>query len=672
MNKMLRAIVAIVCVGIITFSVISICQKLFKGIRLDITERKLYTLSDGTRNILNKLTQPIRLKLYYTKTAANKGPDQIRYFNEYYFYVKALLEEYGTQSKGMVELEVIDPRPFSDEEAEALRYGLSRMQLTQDESFFFGLVLETQLGVSKTIEIFQPDRQQFVEYEISHLIDTAITREKKRIGVLSSLPVMGDDMSPYMRQMMQMQNQQAKEPWVMIKQLQQQFEVSKVDADSGEITDIDLLLLIHPKELPEKTQFAIDQFVLKGGRVIACVDPHCYSDQPPQMPGQQQFQAMANHKSNSDLGPLLGSWGLEMPERTFAGDLSLAEKTQLRQNAAPQVFIGLMGLNRECMNSENLITAELNQVRTLFPGVLKPKVSEPVDGAAPAIEHVRLLQTTARGNSWMVESAFELTMGMDPDRLMQKFRPGDKPVAMGYLVKGRFQSSFPNGIEVEDQSAVDAEPSVEDPEAETEDPPKMKKLTGLTETAEGEESVVVVFADVDFISDMMAFSRAFFGMTSAVGDNSALLLNAIEDLSGSTDLLSIRTRGNYRRPFKVIDEIEEEAEAENAEKIQSINGRITGFQSELQQIAASAKEGEEKLIGAEIVKKKKEIELEIHEANRDLRRVQQSRREKIEAKQNKLKAINLFTAPAVILLAAIGLGARRSMLRRSYSNEGKD
>ena len=212
MDSAVRGIIGVVFVLIITFCAISICQNIGKSLKVDVTEQNLYTLSDGTKEILAKLNQPVKVKLYYAKTAALKGSDQIQYFNNYYQFVKALLEEYASEANGMIDLQIIDPRPFSEDEVQALRYGLQRFPMTEEESFFFGLVVQTQFGVEKVIPLFSPDRQSFVEYDISYLIDTAITRQKTEIGILSSLPVMGSDVSGYMAQMMQMQGQRPKPP----------------------------------------------------------------------------------------------------------------------------------------------------------------------------------------------------------------------------------------------------------------------------------------------------------------------------------------------------------------------------------------------------------------------------------------------------------------------------
>ena len=659
MNRTIRAILGAGFVLVIIFSAISICQSIGKPLTVDITDQKLYTLSDGTKSILAKLNQPIRARLYYAKTAALKGPDQIRFFNNYYEFVRALLEEYVAVSNGMVELEVVDPRPFTDDEEQALKYGLRRFPITEEESFFFGLVVKTQFGVEKAIPFFSPDRQNFLEYDISYLIDTAVTRQKKKIGIMSSLPVMGDDVTGYMAEMMMRQGQQPKPAWTIVEQLRKQYEVETVAADVNDINDVDILLVIHPKDLPEKTLFAIDQYVLKGGRTIVCVDPHCFSDRAPQMQMQMQLQ----HSSASQLDSLLRTWGLEMPANTFAGDRSLASLAAIRANQRPERIIGYLNLTPEgkCFAEDNVITAELNQVRILFSGVLK-KVADSNEAKESGlnIKRTPLVTTSNRGGTFTISSPYEL-MILDGPSLMQKFTDGTEPMTMGYLITGRLKSSFPDGIKVDSESP--------DPNDPNETVTTTRQVTGLKEA--GEDCAVIVFSDVDFISDNIAYQNSFFGKV-VVGDNASLILNAIDDLSGSSDLVSIRSRGNFKRPFTVVDEIERKAEAETAEEVEKINLQISIFQGELQSIQATAKEGQEEVLGSSIVKKKQEVELKIHQAQRQLRQVNMTRREKIEHLGNQLRQANMLAAPMVILIIAIVLGIRSGMRKRHYISHASD
>jgi len=364
-------------------------------------------------------------------------------------------------------------------------------------------VLQTQFGVEKVIPFFSPDRQDFIEYDISYLIDTAITRQKTRVGILSPLPVMGEDVSGYMAQMMRMQGQQPAPAWTFVEQLRQQYEVKNVASDANDIKDVDILLVIHPKNLSKETLFAIDQFILKGGRTIICIDPYCVVDQQ----GRQEMQTGASGSAGSNLAPFLRTWGLKMPANTFAGDRGLALRTSLTINQRPEKIIGFLNLTgSECFNTDTVITAKLNAVRVLFAGVLR-EAAEPNEKEQSQIERTALITTTNRGNSWSVSSPFEL-MIPDSSMLMKKFIDGTEPVAMGYLVTGKFKSSFPEGIEIET--------GPEDPN----EPEKTKKrITGLAEAQD--DCAVVVFADVDFISDILAYRDFFFGKT-ALGETIAL------------------------------------------------------------------------------------------------------------------------------------------------------
>ncbi len=670
MNRTLRAITAVVFICIIMFCAISLVQNMGRSLRVDLTEGKIYSLSDGTLKILGKLKQPIKLKLYYAKTAAMKGPDQIRFYNDYYFFVKELLGEYAARApQGMIDYQVIDPRPYSEEEEEALRYDLKRFPITEEENFFFGLLVQTEFGVTKSIPFFSPDRQNFIEYDVSSLIDSAITRQKSRIGVMSSLPVMGDDVTGYMAQMMRMQGQQPKPSWTIIEQLKQQYEVKEIKPDVEEIKneDFDVLLVIHPKDLPEKTQFAIDQYVLKGGRTIICVDPHSIID----MPSQQAMMMMQEPpSSSSNLNTLLRTWGLEMPDQTFAGDRTLALSAAARPNERPQKVIAYMDLNKpECFNSQNVMVSNLNMVRMIFSGVLRPiAAAAGTEANASQVQLTPLLSTTNRGNTWTVTNPYELSM-MDPSKLLDRFIDGTEPVHMAYFVSGRFKSSFPNGVTVSAEPAKTGD--TDDEDKEKPEDPNTRLLTGLTEAAEDTQCAVVVFADVDFLSDIVAYQKTFFG-AAPIGDNATLLLNAIDTVSGSGDLISIRSRGNFTRPFKRIDEIEAKAEEASAKEVADIQAKINGFQQKLREMASTAESKDQALLESTVQKEKQNVELEIRKAEGELQKVKREKREEIEAIGEKLRNINMILIPAAILAVVIVLSFYRTTRRRRYISHASD
>ncbi len=355
----------------------------------------------------------------------------------------------------MVQLEVIDPRPFSQEEEQAMRYGLQRFPITQEENFFFGLVMQTQFGVEKTIPFFSPDRHNFIEYDISYLIDTAITKQKKKIGIMSSLPVMGQEMSDYMARMMQMQGQQPEPPWTIVEQLKNKYEVKSVPTDVNDINDVDILLVVHPKNLSEKTQFAIDQFVLKGGRTMVCVDPFCWMDRPQRNPMQ-----MTQQDQSSNLDRLLRSWGLQMSANTFAGDRALAIEAPLSRNQRAEKVIGFLGLTADCFNKGSVISTNLNQLRLLFAGVLNEVDPAPTAAGKPAdpnqpqgqkkpeespqITRMPLLMTTGHGNAWRVSSPFELMYprsGQVDEQLQRRCQAGQHGISGHRAV----QEQLPSG-----------------------------------------------------------------------------------------------------------------------------------------------------------------------------------------------------------------------------------
>ncbi|MFC1780954.1 Gldg family protein [Planctomycetota bacterium] len=662
MNQTVKTFLGAIFVLIITFSAISVSQNIFKSLKLDVTELRLYTLSDGTKSILSKLNQPVTAKLYYTKTAALKGSDQIKYFNNYFEFVKVLLEEYVSVSKGMVQLEIIDPRPYSQEELQAMEYGLQQYRITEEENFFFGMVLQTQFGVEKVISFFSPDRQNFIEYDISQLIDTAVTREKSKIGILSSLSVMGDNVTQYMAQMMASQGQMPQQPWTIVEHLGMKYEVAEVPADANSIDDIDILLVIHPKDLPEQTLFAIDQYVLKGGRTIICVDPHCFAD-PANNINMQSMQMGVLQSGGSDLNILLRNWGIEMPDKTFAGDREIAEERAISQTSRAETIIGMLKLNDECYSRNRAMTAELSNVTFLFSGILQ----EVADSNQPEedtsnIEKIPLLTTTDKGNSFTITSSYEL-MILQPSNLLKRFIDGVEPVTMAYMLTGRFKSSFPDGIDIE----------LEQEQDETSDPnetePSRMHVAGLTEAQE--DCAVVVFADVDFITDSMAYGTSLFGK-AVVGENSTLLFNAIDDLSGSSDLISIRSRGNFQRPFDLVDEIERQAEAETANEIAELDIDIAVYNSDLQSLISSAQEGQVELIGSEIVQKRRELENKIYQAELDKRQINMKRRDSIDRLKGKLQRANTLYVPLAILLVAIVLGIRRSLRKRHYISHASD
>ncbi len=670
MKGTLRTSLAVLLILIITVCSILVVQKLVGSVRVDLTQDELYTLSQGTRNIIGKLNQPVRLRLYYSRTAAMKGPEQIRYYNNYYLYVRSLLEEYVRRSDGLLALSVVDPRAYSDDEEEAIQHGIQRFPLSEDESFFFGLVAQTELGKEDAIGFFEPGRQELVEYDVSRLLTNVTRREMKKVGVLSSLPAMGAEMSPYMMQMMQAQGRMPPRPWTIVTQLRQEYEVVAVQADAESIgNDVDFLMVIHPKDLPEETLFAIDQYVMKGGKLIVFVDPHCVLDQPQQDP--QNMWAGMEHETSSGLNDLLRGWGVEMAPKAIATDSRLAVTAAVQRNALPSPIVTYLDLNETCVNPDEPVTAKLHTVRLLFAGALKR-----VEGAGTDV--TPLLETSDVANTWTPENQFELSM-FDPETVRRAVSDGTEKLMLACRIGGNLKTNFPDGPPGRDEEEQAAEAEETD-EAEPAEPEAAEEAEPAEpEPAEPEEepvqvvkeadpdAVVLVFADVDMITDMIAYQDTFFGAKSPVGDNAAAVLNSLEFLAGGSDLIDVRSRGLFSRPFKVVEEVERKAEQATAEEVNALNQKIQEYESRLNELHRSGTEEEPGLLESEIIADRRRIEEDIRVARKQLRKLNEGKRQKIEALKAALQTHNMVWAPAGVLLIAILLGVIRHVRAKRYA-----
>lgn len=652
MKSILRTLAAVVGILVVAICLALIVQKLAGNVRVDLTESRIYTLSEGTHRILAKLSQPVKLKLYYSRAAAMKGPEQIRYYNDYYLYVRDLVDEYVNLSAGKLSLQVIDPRRYSDEEDQAISEGVKRFPMAEDEGFFFGLVAKTELGKEKAIEFFEPGRQEFVEYDISKLISSVVRRDKKKVGVLSPLPVMGANMSPYLMQMMRMQGQTPPPPWTIVSQLRDEYEVTAVEPDVRTVpADTDFLMVVHPKELSERTLFAIDQYVMKGGKLVVFVDPHCITDQPA---NQANPEARMQQQTSSDLNALLKGWGVEMEPGAIAADQTLAIKTRLRDRAGS--LATFIALDERAVNKDEVVTAKLHSVRMLFAGVLKK-----VPGADTKV--VPLLQTTPAGATWRPSNPFELQMP-NPEAINRALIPSGSPVMLACRISGKLRTNFPDGILVDDSKDADKDKDPEKPEAEK----KGKEPVRLAAVKESSaDAAVIVFADVDMISDILAYQQSFFGMGQA-GDNASVLLNAVEFLSGTGDLIAIRSRGRFERPFDVVDRIEADAERATAAEKQAIEKKIADYEENLRKLGSSATEENVKLIRSAALADRQKLEDEIRKARKELRALNAGKIEQVDALKSRLQFHNMVWAPAAVLLTAITLAVAHRTRARRYAS----
>jgi ABC-type uncharacterized transport system involved in gliding motility auxiliary subunit len=602
--NLFRTILAVFCIGVITTCSILLVDHFAPRTRVaDLTEDRIYTPAPGTVTIIQSVKSPIKLKLYYSREAARRGPDFLQRYSAHFLYTRDLLLEFERISGGKLTLEVIDPQSFEDEEA-AIDFGLQRFQINEQDFFMFGLAAVTGFGKEKVIPFMDPERQRFLEYDVAKLIVDLMQREKTTVGVISSLPVLGSDMSPYMMQMMQMQGQTPEQPWLITQMLRETYDVKKAEPVDGVLPDdLDYLLVIHPKDLPPGTLFAIDQYVMGGGKLIVFQDPHAMVDQPQQNPmmGMQGPQSQS-----SDLNALLVKWGVTMDSDAIVVDRELAVTAQFQRNQAPSKMRPFIQLTDEQMNAAAVPVAQLQEVQYLFGGYLD------TTGGEGDVEW--LVRTSDVGNTWTPESPYAL-MSPDPETIDKETSDGTKPLNLAVMITGKLTTNFPDGVEIA------PEPPPQQPGMPPQPPPPGEPIHVDPASTEVEDAMIAVIADVDMLADFIAFRGNFHGQ-SEVGDNVNLLLNLLEYMSGNTDLISIRNRGEYRRPFALIEELKDAQEKSSAEEQKKWQEKLEEAQDELQKQAEAIRSEEDlQIFGEAYLEKQAALKEQQEQSQREIRRL---------------------------------------------------
>ncbi|MBI5852976.1 MAG: GldG family protein [Planctomycetes bacterium] len=651
-----RSLVATALVLVITLcSTFLVTQCAGDVARFDLTANNLFTLSDGTKQIIDGLQKPLTMQLYYSKSLVDRsGQDRLRELNNYYVYVRDLLRSYERYGKGKLKLEEYDPRGFSEAEQEADRLGVNRFPGGEDEGLYFGMAVTSEAGAKQVVKVFDAMRQSQVEYQVSEAIELATARKKTKVGVLSSLDVTGGNMTPMMRQMMQMQGQRVPEPWGNFEALQQSsYEVTDVKADAETIdAEFDYLVVVHPKNLADKTLFAIDQFVMRGGKLIAFVDPAALVADPAPSNPQNPYGG-SDHDSSSNLDKLFAAWGARVQPGKFAGDLDLAQLQPTRRGGR-QPMIGLLALGGAdgagVGDAVPIAKGVDSKIVVCFAGTV-----ERTDAAVDGVELTPILTTTAAGNAFTADR-FELTGmgGPDAEKLLAKFQPGVAPVTIAARLHGKLKSAFPEGLAKSDVEDGEKPKDGEQPkEGETPKPDDADSKTNLKECAE--PNTVLVFADVDMLADSFSFQRFGPGLLYPASGNPAVFRNAIDYLAGSPALMSIRSRGNFDRRFGKVDQIEREADKATREQVSRINADKERFQQELQSLQSQANEQNVGLLRNDLKQKSDELQKQIREKERELFKVQREKSEAIESLGSRLRWLNVLGVPLVVLLVGAAL-----------------
>jgi ABC-type uncharacterized transport system involved in gliding motility auxiliary subunit len=570
-------------------------------LRADLTEGRLYTLSEGTRKVLKGLQAPVKVKLYIT--AGEAMPVPLRSFAQ---RVEDMVREFKGVAGSNLVIEKYNPRPDSEEEDAAQLDGIEPQQLMSGEQFYLGVAV-SRLERKQAIPVLAPQREQLLEYDLIRAIARAGAAARPSIGLMSGLPVLGARFNPMTRQ--------SSEPWVLANELQRDFDVKTVNMTAEAIDkDVNVLLLIHPRDVTPQTEYALDQFVLRGGKLIAFVDPYAYFDQ-----GPSPFPGMPGMASSSTLPRLFKAWGVEMEPKVIS-DVVFASGAG--QRYTPTV----LSLNRTAFSRDDVVMSQIETLLYAFGGAFSVK---PAEGLTVA-ELVKSSQ-----NSMLVDTAQATVAG---DAATKSFQPGGKSLPLALRLSGKFRTAFPEGK----PAGEDKKPK---PAAAAE--PSLKEGTGS----------VVLVADVDMLQDGAAVDvQEMFGRRIVVPSNGNLAFaqGLVEQLAAADDLLSLKSRASSYRPLTVVREMEAQAQTQYFGKIKELEDELQRTNDNLQKLqkpAAGAK-------GAQILTPEQQAELEsfrkkVAATRLELKELRKNLRQDSERLVFLTKVANIALMPLAVAIAGI-------------------
>jgi ABC-type uncharacterized transport system involved in gliding motility auxiliary subunit len=602
----------LIALAVLFLAVVMLSNVGLRGVRLDLTQNKLYTLSKGTQQVLRDLKEPVNLYFYFSRDAAAK---QSPLMMPYAARVREFLEEVSARAGGKVHLQVIDPQPFSDDEDRAAEFGLQSMR-PGGEALYFGLAGTNSTDGRSAIPTFTPDREEFLEYDVAKLIQELGTPKKPVIGLLSSIGVQGQ-FNP--------QTGQMGEPWPIYTQLQQLFAVRTLTADLDHIDkDVDVLMLIHPKQLAPKTLYAIDQFVMRGGRMLLLVDPNAGADLTGQDPRNPLAGAMANH--SSDLQPLLSTWGIDYDATKVIGDLGRGLEVRSNTSSAPVRHIGILGLRHGDMDAKDVVTASLESINLATVGSLAAR-----PGAKTTFEP--LLLSSANAEPLPAQRFNAL---IDPAVLRDGFKSTGVRYTIAARITGPVDSAYPDG-----------------PPGDQKPPPgpPVAHLAKSTTPAN-----IVVIADTDLLMDYLwVQTRELLGqrIAQAFANNGDLIANILDNLSGSSALISVRGRASFSRPFERIEALKRQADDRLRAKALELQTELQQTESKLTELQTKRNDQSSLMLSPEQEAELKRFTAEKARVRKELRETERGLDVDINRLGSRLKVINIAIAPLLVAVAGV-------------------
>lgn len=604
----------------------------FVPLRFDLTEERLYTISAGSRKILSNLEEPVRINFYYSRNNAELPPN----FKTYAQRVQELLEEYAVLSNGKVILEISDPKPDTEEEEWAQKYGIKTITLPSGNTVYFG-ALVSMLDQEMLLPYFDQRRQEFLEYDISQAIHKVSSTSTSKVGVLSALNLQGGrSIIP---------GQPPVQKWVFLSELEKSVKVDNLPLTTEEIPDdISLLIVLHPRGFSPRLKYALDQFVLRGGRLVVLLDPNARVDMAsPQNQFGQQPQI------SSDLPGLLKAWGVDYDSTKVVGDHLHA--TQVNTGQGVMSFPMWMTFRSQSLDQEHPITAQLENLLFVEAGSLKKASGSKTEFSA-------LISLSDK--SGLID-AFRLRFSA-PDQLSRDMKVDNETKALMAITAGIFSSAFPDGQPVKEKKDPQASATDEENEEEI-----ALKHTHLKKAAV--RNSILLFSDVDFLSDQFSVQKLnFLGQTiiQPTNDNLNLMLNAAEHLSGNEALMSIRSRGRFSRPFTRLLAMQKQAQLLHQAEERQLLSQLDEVQQRLNSLLESAGEkGQKEVILPPYVQEEiQQFREEERQARRKLREVRKILRQDIEQLGQGLLLLNMLLVPLIVGIIGVIVYRYRTRQRR--------
>ncbi len=595
--------------------------------RLDLTENKAYTLSTGTRAILKKLDTPIKIRFYCTQ--AEEATQETVFLRKYAREVEDLLQEYKQVAGKNLVVEKLDPQPDSDAEDSARLDGLEPEPLPGVDRFYLGLSVNLA-DTHETIPFLQPAREQLLEYDITRAITRVASPQKPVVGIMSALPIFGTPSNPMMMQM----GQQGSEPWAIVTELQADYTVRRVNLDADKIDDdLQVLLVVHPKDINDKAQYALDQFVLRGGKLIVFLDPFSIVD------SQAQRGMPANMGGgSSNLERLLRAWGYQFDAGKVVADLNFKMRMPGR-DGQPMDMPTYLAVDARGIDTNDVVTSQLGSVWLIQAGAF-------TGAPATGLKETTLLQSTKE--SQQVEGFLANLSG---ESVLRDFKASGANYKLALRLAGRFKTAFPEGRPEEKKD----EPKPDDRKKPDEKAAEKKPDDSLKEGKA--DSAVVLVGDADLLYDPVMFQRLrtpFGDIRQVQNGNLNFVQNLVDQMAGDSNLVGIRSRAGQSRPFTRIKELEAAADLSFQRKIKQLQDSLADTQRRMNELQAQRKDKDQRFI----LSPEQRAELENFrktEANvkTELKQVQKDLKKEVVSLQTRIKWINVLAMPLAVTATGI-------------------